>query len=136
MADTLIVKVVTPAQKLYDGEAGSIVAPGKQGEFGILPGHDPWLVALGMGPLHIQNAKGESWAFFLNGGYCRIDDNHVEVLAETCESADKIDMERAAAAKGRAEERIKASAKDEDVDMMRAEAALRRALYRLEVAGK
>lgn len=136
MADTLTLKLVTPHRLLFSGDVKSFVAPGKNGEFGIMPGHDPWLVALGMGPLTITSATGEEQSFFLNGGFCQIDDDKVDILGEVCEAAADIDLERAEGAKKRAEERIKIAAKDDHIDLIRAEMALHRALYRLDLAGK
>ncbi|HPQ69246.1 MAG TPA: F0F1 ATP synthase subunit epsilon [bacterium] len=135
MADTLSVKLVTPTRKLYEAEATNIIAPGANGEFGIMTGHDPWMVALGMGPLKIQNTNGELEQFFTNGGFCQIDEDKVVILAEVCEASIHIDVTRAENAKKRAEERIAASPKDDSIDLLRAEAALRRALYRLDIAG-
>jgi F-type H+-transporting ATPase subunit epsilon len=136
MADTLMVTLVTPHRRLFDGMAKSFLAPGKNGEFGILPGHDPWVVALGMGALTVTPAEGPDEAFFLNGGFCQIDEDKVEILAEIAEVATEIDVERAAAAKKRAEERIKEALQDDDVDLMRAEMALRRSLMRLGLTDK
>jgi F-type H+-transporting ATPase subunit epsilon len=121
---------------LFEGPAAEFIAPGRAGEFGVLPGHDPWFVALGMGPLSITEPKGQAKEFFLNGGYCQIDDESVVILAETCEPALKIDVERAKAARQRAEDRIKNAPKDDSIDVARAEAALTRALARLEIAGR
>jgi F-type H+-transporting ATPase subunit epsilon len=132
----MTLKLVTPHARLFDGPAAMFVAPGKLGEFGVLPGHDPWFVALGVGSLVVTKPSGETKEYFLNGGYCQIDDDNVVMLAEVAEPGDKIDVERAKAAKQRAEERLKNTAKDDSIDLMRAEFALRRALYRLEVAGR
>lgn len=133
MADTLSVKLITPTRKLYEAEAVNIIAPGANGEFGILPGHDPWMVALGMGPLVIHTPQGDTERFFTNGGFCQIDEDNVVILAEVCESALDIDTQRAEAAKTRAEERIIIAPKDDSINLMRAEVALRRALYRLNI---
>jgi len=134
MADKLSVKLVTPTRRLYEAQAASIVAPGEKGQFGVMPGHDPWMVALGMGPLVIVSPEGEEKQYFTNGGFCQVDDDKVVLLAEVCEAAQEIDIERAQAAKKRAEERIKEAAKNPSIDQLRAEAALRRALYRLDLA--
>ncbi len=135
MADTITLKLVTPGAKLFDGEATSFVAPGKDGEFGILPGHDPWLVALGMGLLKVVTPGGDEQTFFLSGGYCRIDSDQVDILAEICESSLDINLERAKAAHARAQERVTEAMKNEDIDVFRAEAALRRALSRIDIGG-
>lgn len=135
MADTLTLTIVTPHAKLFDGPAIGFVAPGKVGVFGVMPGHDPWFVALGTGPLVVNKTANENKEFFINGGYCQIDDDRVSLLAEVAEPSDKIDVERAKSAKQRAEERLKNAPKDDSIDVLRAEMALHRALYRLELAG-
>lgn len=132
MADTMSVKLVTPTRSYFSGEVTQIVASGADGEFGLMPGHDPWMVALGMGPLTITGADGEQHLFFTNGGFCQVDDDNVVILAEVCEQDNDIDIERAEEAKQRAEERL--DSKEPDVDLLRAEAALKRALYRLDIA--
>jgi len=63
-----------------------------------------------------------------------VDDDKVVVLAEVCEAAADIDVDRAQAAKKRAEDRLREAPKDANIDQLRAEASLRRALYRLELA--
>jgi F-type H+-transporting ATPase subunit epsilon len=134
MADKLSVKLVTPTRRLYEAQAASVVAPGVKGQFGIMPGHDPWMVALGMGPMTIVSPEGEEKLYFTNGGFCQVDDDKIVLLAEVCEAAHEIDVERAQAAKRRAEERIKEAPRNPSIDQLRAEAALRRALYRLDLA--
>ncbi|NLH47959.1 MAG: F0F1 ATP synthase subunit epsilon [Myxococcales bacterium] len=133
MADTITVKLVTPHRLLFDDKATSVVGPGKNGEFGVLPGHDPWFLGLGMGLLVITSPNGDVKRYFLNGGFCQIDDDNVVILAEVCEPSSEIDVERALAAKKRAEERLKSAGKDETLDYVRAEMAMRRALHRLEI---
>ena len=136
MADTLHIKLVTPTRKIYEADADSIVAPGVEGEFTLLPGHDPWMVALGMGEMVIASVGTEDKFFFTSGGFCQIDEDNVVVLAEVCEPSLEIDTERAEAAKKRAEERIQKSTSDETIDILRAEIALKRALFRLDIAGR
>ncbi len=134
MADTLSLKIVTPLKRLFEGAASSLVAPGASGQFGVMPGHDPWMVSLGMGPMVVVTGAGEEQRFFTCGGFCQVDDDKVVVLAEVCEAAADIDVDRAQAAKKRAEDRLREAPKDANIDQLRAEAALRRALYRLELA--
>jgi len=132
--ETINVKLVTPTRKLYEATATAVVAPGQEGQFGVMAGHDPWFVALGMGPLVINKPGGGEEHFFLNRGFCQIDENQVIILAEVGEFAHEIDVERAQAARKRAEDRLKIAFRDETIDQLRAEAALRRALYRLDLA--
>jgi len=129
MADTLKLQVVTPHRLVFEGDVDGFIAPGQEGEVGILPGHDPWFILMGMGPLKVGAKQ-----FFVNGGFCQVDSDHVRILAEIGERAEDIDVERAKAAKDRAEKRLGDALKNSEIDVVRAELALRRALYRLDIA--
>jgi len=132
--DKLNIKVVTPTRKIYEAEGVSVIGTSVEGQFELLPNHDPWMIALGMGELKISGAGDEKTMFFANGGFCQIDDNNVVILAEVCERCDEIDVERAEEAKHRAEERLAKGNSDETIDLLRAEASLKRALFRLDIA--
>jgi len=134
MADILKLDMVTPYKKVLSEEVDEIIAPGVAGELGFLPGHTPLLTTLKIGELTYR--KGSSvYHVALNWGYVEIEDDKVTVLAETAEPADEIDLARAKAAFGRAEDALKKlEADDKDFKIM--EAALQRAIIRIQVAGK
>jgi F-type H+-transporting ATPase subunit epsilon len=134
MAEKMKLEIVTPYKKVVDMEVEEVTATGKLGEFGVLPGHAPFLTSLRIGELAYKyGGKVEHMA--LNWGYFEIKDDNIIVLVETAEAAEEIDVERAKAAQGRAEEKLK-HLTPEDKQFKIYEAALERALTRVQVAGK
>jgi len=134
MAEKMKLEIVTPYSKVLDMEVDEVTATGKLGEFGVLPGHAPFLTSLKIGELVYKN-NGISEHMALNWGYFEIQDDRIIVLVETAEASDQIDMERAKAALGRAEEALK-KLTPEDKQHKIYEAALERAIIRMQVAGK
>lgn len=134
MADKLKLELVTPYKKVLSEEVDEITANGALGEFGILPGHAPFLTSLKIGELSYKSG-GAIQHLAVNWGYFEVEDDKVTVLVETAERADEIDLQRAKAALGRAEEALK-KLTSEDKDFRIYEAALERALIRMQVAGK
>jgi F-type H+-transporting ATPase subunit epsilon len=134
MAEKMKLEIVTPYSKVVDTEVDEVTATGKLGEFGVLPGHAPFLTSLRIGELAYKN-NGVSTSLALNWGYFEIKDDKIVVLVETAEASDAIDFERAKAAQGRAEEALK-KLTAEDKQFKVYEAALERALIRMQVAGK
>ncbi len=131
MAENIFLEVVTPSKAVVSEEAQIVVAPGSEGEFGVLRGHTTFLTSLKIGTLRYKDASGKERYVFVNGGFAEALPNKVTLLAESAERRKDIDVDRAKMAKERAEERLaKASA---DIDIVRAEAALRRAIYRLSL---
>ena len=134
MAEKMKLEILTPYSKVLDMEVDEVTATGKIGEFGVLPGHAPFLTSLRIGELAYKN-NGISEHMALNWGYFEIQDDRIIVLVETAEASDEIDLERARAALGRAEEALK-KLTAEDKQFKVYEAALERALIRVQVAGK
>jgi len=134
MAEKMKLEIVTPYSKVIDMEVDEVTATGKIGEFGVLPGHAPFLTSLKIGELAYKN-NGITGHLALNWGYFEIQDDRIIVLVETAEASDEIDVERAKAALGRAEEALK-KLSSEDKQFKIYEAALERALIRMQVAGK
>ena len=128
---TLQLEVVTPDKTVVSGEVEMAVCPGIEGEFGVLPKHVSLLSALKIGGLRYRTG-GKDEHVFISGGFADVNNDVLTVLAESAELADSIDSARAMAAKERAEKRI--AGHDEKVDMTRAEAALQRAIVRLQLA--
>ena len=128
---TLQLEVVTPDKTVVSGEVEMAVCPGIEGEFGVLPKHVSLLSALTIGGLRYRNG-GKDEHVFISGGFADVNNDVLTVLAESAELADSIDSARAMAAKERAEKRL--ASHDEKVDMTRAEAALQRAIVRLQLA--
>jgi F-type H+-transporting ATPase subunit epsilon len=134
MAEKLKVELVTPYKKVLSDEVDEITATGTLGEFGVLPGHAPLLSSLRIGELSYKK-EGAVYHLAVNWGYFEVENDTVTVLVETAERADEIDLERAQAALGRAEEALK-KLTPEDKNYRIMEAALERALIRVQVAGK
>jgi F-type H+-transporting ATPase subunit epsilon len=134
MAEKMKLEIITPYMKVVDAEVDEVTATGTLGEFGVLPGHAPFLTSLRIGEL-CYKSNGVAVCMALNWGYFEIKDDTIIVLVETAERSDEIDMERAKAALGRAEEALK-KLDPEDKNYRIYEAALQRALIRTQVAGK
>src|SRR5512137_1088915 len=134
MAEKMKLEIVTPYKKVVDTEVEEVTATGKIGEFGVLPGHSPFLTSLKIGELAYKN-NGVSEHMALNWGYFEIKDDRIIILVETAETSAEIDLERAKAALGRAEEALK-KLTPEDKQFKVYEAALERAIIRMQVAGK
>ncbi|NOZ28091.1 MAG: F0F1 ATP synthase subunit epsilon [Chloroflexi bacterium] len=132
---TLHCEVVTAERVVYSGEADMVIAPGVEGEMGILPNHAPLMTALTYGELVIRKEGEEDVLIAIGGGFMEVNGNRVTILADSAERAEEIDISRAEAARRRAEERLR-QRHQENIDFARAEAALRRSLVRLRVAEK
>jgi F-type H+-transporting ATPase subunit epsilon len=128
---TMHVEVVTAERELYNGEADSLIAPGSEGELGILPRHAALLTTLKAGEMLIKLGGAEE-PFFVSGGFLEVSDNKVTVLAESAEHAEEIDQARAEAARRRAQEHLAQAQSDvERADLL---GALERAVARIHVA--
>ena len=127
-------EIVTPERVVYSGQVESVQAPGSRGSFGVLAGHMPLLTSLQVGALRFAEEGGDRVQMAVSGGFAEVGRERVTVLAETAERADEIDTQRAESSRQRAEERL-ARRIEEEVDVVRAQAALSRALNRLKVGG-
>jgi F-type H+-transporting ATPase subunit epsilon len=134
MAETIRLRLVTPSRLLLDEEVDEVAAPGAVGEFGVLPKHISFLSLLVAGEMSYKQGA-ERHRLAVSGGYAEVLDDIMTVLADAAEYADEIDIERARSARDRAEKRL-AELSHEDKEFASAEAALRRALARLRVAGR
>lgn len=132
---TFQLEVVTPERKVYSDEAAMVIVKGVDGELGILPDHVPFVTPLQIAPVTIKKSEGEEHVIAVNGGFIEVHKNKVSILAESAELPEEIDVDRAEAARERAEERLK-KYKQEEIDFRRAELALQRAMNRLRVAGR
>ncbi len=126
-------EVVTAERLTYSDDVDVVVAPGVEGELGILPHHAPLMTMLRPGELRIKKA-GEEVSLAISGGFLEVRPDKVVVLADAAERADEIDLERAQDARRRAEELLKGGAPGADLAL--AQVSLARALTRLKVAQK
>ena len=131
---SLWVDIVTIEREVFTGDVDMVIAPGVEGELGILPRHAPLITALSEGELRTIRESGEQ-SFAIGGGYLEVLNNRVTVLADSAERADEIDMARAEEARARAERLLDEGPAD-PVDRGMSEGALRRSRVRLKVARK
>ena len=125
----LLLEIVTPQGLVFSEEVDEVTATGSEGEFGILPGHVPFVTTLKIGLLSCKVGNATKH-FFVNWGYAEAGAEKVLVLADSAELSEEIDLDRAKAALKRAEERLK---KAEDIDFRRAELAVERAVTRIQL---
>jgi F-type H+-transporting ATPase subunit epsilon len=132
MAGTLTLRVITPERIALDQSVESVRVPAVDGDLGILPRHAPMVAALDVGLMRYR-VGGAEQVLFVSGGFCEVRDQTVRVVTEAGERPAEIDEARAREAETRARERIsRAQARGgEPLDVLRAEASLRRALMRL-----
>jgi F-type H+-transporting ATPase subunit epsilon len=133
--DKLHLEVVTPARVVLEKDVDIVVAPGSEGEFGVLPGHVSFLSGIVPGELRYTEGT-EKEALAVTAGFAEVFKNKVSILVDAAERASEIDVERARKAMERAKERLSRDRSDKEIDFARAEAALRRAVARLKVVQK
>jgi F-type H+-transporting ATPase subunit epsilon len=131
MAKTVRLDIVTPEKLVLSEDVTMVIARATDGDIGILPGHAPLIAGLDVWPVRIQREEGEIQVSVC-GGFIEVLPEKITILAGCAELPQDIDVQRAQAAKERAEERMRTKAAD--IDIARAEFALRRALMRLRVA--
>jgi F-type H+-transporting ATPase subunit epsilon len=134
MAERLTLELATPTRMIVAETVDEVVVPGSEGYFGVLPGHAPLLATLGIGELTYRVGREERHVA-LAGGFAEVRNDKVIVLADTAELPQEIDRGRAERARDRAEQRLSGRAADE-IDYVRAAAALARALTRIQVASR
>ncbi len=130
----LCVEILTPNRLLLQDEVDELNLPGTEGYLGILPGHIAFLTTLGQGELMLRKDDQQHYLTVFRG-YMEVSDDKVTVLAEVVEDMADIDPERAGSARDRALERLR-SGDAQVVDFDRANAALQRALVRLQVCAR
>ena len=124
--------IVTAEQSVYSEDVDMVIAPGVQGQLGILPHHATLMTMLEPGELIIKRGS-EEFYMAVSGGFLEVRPDRVIVLADSAERAEEIDMARAEEAKKRAQKRLEEKYVP-GVDAAQVEAALRRSLIRLKIA--
>lgn len=133
MSKKITLEVVTPERTVLREQVDSLVVPAAQGYMGVLPGHAPIVAQLTIGVLSYK-IDGKEYTAAVSGGFMEVAEDKAVLLADTAELAEEIDVERALRSKERAERRL--AERTPDVDVVRAEAALRRAMARLKATGR
>jgi F-type H+-transporting ATPase subunit epsilon len=131
----LFLEIVTPEKIVVSQEVDSVVAPGTDGEFGVLPGHIHFLTGIVPGELRYNTGAGKE-SMAVTTGFAEVSNDKVSILVDAAEKTSEIDAERAHQAMERARERLGKDRRTEDIDTLRAEAALRRAIVRIRVVEK
>jgi len=126
----LQVEVVSPEEVLYSGEGDMVVCRTADGDIAFLPGHAPFIGALGVAKVRVMLPGSGEQAIAVHGGFVEVGHDRVIVLSDVAELPERIDVERAREAKSRAETALQRDEQDEA-----AAAALARADLRLDVAG-
>jgi F-type H+-transporting ATPase subunit epsilon len=129
----LDLRIVTPDRLLVHEQVDEVEIPGSEGYFGVLPGHTPLLASLAVGELWYRKGADKTY-LSIAFGFAEVLPDQVTILARIAERAEDIDVERAEAARRRAEERL--TSPKSDVDYERARIALMKSLTRLEVSSR
>lgn len=129
--------IVTPEGRVYQGHVDSVVLPGSEGDLGVLEGHERFLAPLRAGEIELRDGRGRRWAA-VSGGFADVSAQEVVVLADACELAERIDVARAERARARAEHELRSvrEAGAEQQQLRLYEAALERALVRIQTAAR
>jgi len=125
----VIAQLVSPERVLYEGEADMVVCRTSDGEIAFLPGHVPFVGALGIARVRILLPGSGEVAAAVHGGFVEVSHDRVTVLSDVAELPEQIDVVRAQTAKERAEQQLR-----NDAENAGAQEALARAELRLEVA--
>ena len=123
-------QILTPDKLFFDGETDNVIVRTTVGDKGILARHEEYVAALPIGKLKVR-IDGNFRIAAVSEGVVKVSRDKTVILVQSCEWADEIDLERANAAKQRAEERMKAL-KQEDKEYLIAEYKLKRAINRIE----
>ncbi len=91
MTEKLRLKIITPQKLVFDGEVEELVAPGQMGEFGVLPGHVPFLSVLFPGRLRFKTEESNENIVIIHGGLADVKDNTVSVLTDHSENPEEVD---------------------------------------------
>ena len=135
LPDAIELVVVTPERQLLRETVLEVTIPGLNGELGVLPGHAPLMTELGIGELTYRKATSiQPTSLAVIRGFAEVLPDRVTVLAETAERAEEIDLNRAEAARARAEKRL--ASNDTNIDWDRASVALARSVIRVQIVRK
>jgi F-type H+-transporting ATPase subunit epsilon len=127
------VEIVTQERMVFEDDVDAVNLPGSEGRLGILPNHAPLLTTLDFGEVIVRKG-GEEQYFAVGGGFAEVQPEKVIVLADSAERADEIDIERAQAARERAEQLMKEGVPDDPDRYAQIRASLQRAQIRIDVA--
>jgi len=130
----MLLEIVAPSRQVVRSEhVDEVIAPGSEGEFGVLPGHTPFLATLKVGMLSYR--EGSEWHHLaVEWGYAEVGPDRIVILAEGADRAADIDLSEARIEKDRAEKLLAEKLSDKDYEKARID--LMRAMIRIQVAEK
>ncbi|MBI3584081.1 MAG: F0F1 ATP synthase subunit epsilon [Nitrospinae bacterium] len=134
MENKILLEIVTPERALIKEWVDEVTAPGTEGEFGVLPGHTPFLTTLKIGEISYKKDNATKY-IAVSWGYAEVGPSQVTILAEAAEIAEEIDTKRAEEARARALA-ILAKKDAEESQFKLAEATLEKTMVRMQVAGR
>jgi F-type H+-transporting ATPase subunit epsilon len=126
----MMLEIITAERRVYGDEVDVLIAPGIDGQLGILPHHAPLMTMLQPGELTIRKG-GEDTYLAVTGGFMEVLANRVSILADACERSEEIDETRAQEAMRQAQDRV--DNQQSEMDLQQAMASLRRAQVRLDL---
>ncbi len=132
--DKFRLEVVTPYRQLVSEDVSEVTAPGTEGEFGVLPGHTPFLTALGVGEL-MYRVGSEELYLAVRRGFAEVKHEKVTVLAEEAEFPAEIDVKKAEAAKAEAEAAL-AHLSQDSKEYLETQAKLERSINQIQIASR
>lgn len=127
-------RVVSAREELYSGDISVLVAPGIDGELGILAGHTPIITLLKPGPMHLRRADGTEEVIYVQGGVLEVQPKIVTVLADSAEHGGNLDEVKIAEARRAAEQML--ANQSANMDTSAALAALAESLAQLQTIQK
>lgn len=136
MADTIKLELVTPERQILSEDVDEVIAPGVEGDLGVLPDHTPLLTALRVGELAYRSGKRMDYVAIVGGGFLEVNNNRVIVLADDAELGQDINLDEAIERKLRAEKELDKERKADEKTFREAEIALMKELTRVQIAEK
>jgi len=136
MADTIRLELVTPERMILSEDVEEVIAPGVEGDLGVLPEHAPLLTALRVGELGYRTGKQTDYVAIVGGGFLEVNDNKVIVLADDAELGQEINLDEAIERKLKAEQNLDKERKADEKAFKEAEVRLMKELTRVQIAEK
>ncbi len=133
MAKFLNLSIETPEKKVFEGKILSLIAPGVEGEFGVLPDHTPFATVLNPGVVNYKKEDGSEEMLAVSGGYIEVTQDKIILLVETAERPEEIDIETIKRRKEE-KERLLKSKSTKDIDYEQVQAELLKELAKLKAA--
>jgi F-type H+-transporting ATPase subunit epsilon len=126
-------EIVSQDRIVFQDDVDMVVLPGTVGEMGILPNHSPVLTMLKLGIIRVK-VRGQEHLFTISGGVAEVQPDQVTVLADSAENVEEINIQRAEAARQRAEQALKDRAGKDPDEYLQIQAAIRRSNLRIDAA--